>query len=480
MASSSSSSGSSSEDDKKVKTKPIAKKKGSSSSSSDSSDSDAKAKVAPKKKQVKKEESSSSDSDSEVEKAPPKKTKEAAKKKVAAKKEAPKKKEAAKKKEAPKKKESKKQESSSSSSESSESEDEAPAKKEVKKEESSSSSSDSSDSEEEGAKKKENDKKEEAGDSSSESDSSSDSEDEDSKETEESKLPTNETKKRKSDAVVTPENNGGDYKRQNLGEEDNTKVYVRGLPWKATEDEVRDFFAQCGEIASLELPMMDDGRSSGTAIIDFTTAEAAASAIEQNGADFNGRWLSIKYSSSKPIIAPREASQKEPGCTTVFVGNLSFQIDEDTLREAFQSCGEIASIRFAEDRESGAFKGFGHIEFVESESTDKAVEMAGTDILGRQVRVDYANDRRGGELNVHESFCSLRNMTQMSNSGVLVIFHHTQAAVVEEVVAEAEEEVEEGTWAVEEVVVGVEAVVEAGVAGEEEVSMLPRQRRMAV
>lgn len=115
--------------------------------------------------------------------------------------------------------------------------------------------------------------------------------DEGSNETKESNLPSNETKKRKSDAVITPENNGGDYKRQNLGEESNTKVYVRGLPWKSTEDEVHDFFAECGEIASLELPVMDDGRSSGTAIIEFITSEAAAAAIEKNGADFNGRWL---------------------------------------------------------------------------------------------------------------------------------------------------------------------------------------------
>ena len=44
---------------------------------------------------------------------------------------------------------------------------------------------------------------------------------------------------------------------------------------------------------------------------------------------------------------------------------------------------------------------------MESDSTDKAVEMAGTDILGRAVRVDYANDRRGGELNFHEMLCHL-------------------------------------------------------------------------
>ena len=80
------------------------------------------------------------------------------------------------------------------------------------------------------------------------------------------------------------------------------------------------------------------------------------------------------------------------------MGNLSFAIDEDTLREAFASCGEISSVRFAEDRETGAFKGFGHIEFVDTESTDLAVKMAGEDVMGRAIRVYYANSRNhGGE-----------------------------------------------------------------------------------
>jgi len=37
---------------------------------------------------------------------------------------------------------------------------------------------------------------------------------------------------------------------------------------------------------------------------------------------------------------------------------------------------------------------YGHIEFAQTEATDAAVKLAGTDILGRACRVDYANDRR--------------------------------------------------------------------------------------
>jgi len=95
-------------------------------------------------------------------------------------------------------------------------------------------------------------------------------------------------------------------------------------------------------------------------------------------------------------LAPREPSAKPDGCLTVFVGNLSFNVDEETLREAFKDCGEITSIRFVEDKATGEFKGFGYIEFASTESTDAAIKMSGTDILGRAVRVDYANDRRNG------------------------------------------------------------------------------------
>lgn len=140
--------------------------------------------------------------------------------------------------------------------------------------------------------------------------------------------------------------------------------------------------------------MQDDGRSSGTAIVTFADAAAAAAAVELNGNDFQGRWLSIKLSTPKPILSRREPTKKEEGCVTVFIGNLPWDVDEETVRGVFGECGEINMIRFATDRETGNFKGFGHVEFMETEATDKAIALAGTEIMGRQVRVDFANDRR--------------------------------------------------------------------------------------
>jgi nucleolin len=289
--------------------------------------------------------------------------------------------------------------SSDGSSDSDDDETEVPAKKEtsttakknLKKEESSSSSSSSSSSDSDDFDDDEAPTKKKAKvESVTKKKVSND-------DTEESNVPAGvPSSKRKAEAMSESNN---DTEEGGGGEGTETKIYIRGLPWRCTEDEVRDFFASCGEMTTVELPLMDDGRSSGTAIIDFSTPSGAAASLEHNGADFGGRWLNIKYSSSKPIIAPRESSQKDEGCVTVFVGNLSFNIDEDTLRETFKDCGTISSIRFAEDKETGQFKGFGHVEFEETEATDAAVALAGTYVMDRPIRVDYANQKKsfGGD-----------------------------------------------------------------------------------
>jgi nucleolin len=51
------------------------------------------------------------------------------------------------------------------------------------------------------------------------------------------------------------------------------------------------------------------------------------------------------------------------------------------------------SVRFATDRETGEFRGFGHVEFEDVDAAKKAVAMSGTDVLGRAIRIDFAAPR---------------------------------------------------------------------------------------
>merc|ERR1719273_704607 len=81
----------------------------------------------------------------------------------------------------------------------------------------------------------------------------------------------------------------------------------------------------------------------------------------------------------------------------VFVGNLSYDIDDEKCKEFFKEIGEPTDIFWLTDRESGEFKGCGFLTFASPEIADKAVEeMAGKDLMGRTLKIDWAEDRKGG------------------------------------------------------------------------------------
>jgi nucleolin len=79
--------------------------------------------------------------------------------------------------------------------------------------------------------------------------------------------------------------------------------------------------------------------------------------------------------------------------STVFVGNLPWSVTEDTMREWFGEIGEVVAVRIAEDPETGKRKGFGHVEFAEPASAQKAVEFNGEELEGRALRIDVSAPR---------------------------------------------------------------------------------------
>ena len=82
----------------------------------------------------------------------------------------------------------------------------------------------------------------------------------------------------------------------------------------------------------------------------------------------------------------------------LYVGNLSFNTTEDELRTVFEKHGGVGSVNIITDRETGRSRGFGFVEMDESSGADSAMSaLDGTDLGGRSLRVNEANDRpRGG------------------------------------------------------------------------------------
>ncbi|KAL9002189.1 MAG: hypothetical protein Q9188_004869 [Gyalolechia gomerana] len=79
----------------------------------------------------------------------------------------------------------------------------------------------------------------------------------------------------------------------------------------------------------------------------------------------------------------------------LFVGNLSWNVDEEWLAREFEGQGEIKSTRIVTDRETGRSRGFGYVEFVNPSDGLKAYKaMKETMIDGRTINLDFAGVKK--------------------------------------------------------------------------------------
>ena len=87
----------------------------------------------------------------------------------------------------------------------------------------------------------------------------------------------------------------------------------------------------------------------------------------------------------------------------IFVGNLSREADEDDLKKAFESFGQVESANIIKDKYSRESKGFGFVEMPSKTEGQSAIEgLNGKDLQGKSISVNEARprvDKRGGKGN---------------------------------------------------------------------------------
>jgi len=81
----------------------------------------------------------------------------------------------------------------------------------------------------------------------------------------------------------------------------------------------------------------------------------------------------------------------------IYVGNLSRDVTEDDLRQAFEAFGEVSSVNIIKDRFTGESRGFGFVEMPTKTDAEAAITgMNGQDLKGRAVNVNEARPRAQG------------------------------------------------------------------------------------
>lgn len=85
----------------------------------------------------------------------------------------------------------------------------------------------------------------------------------------------------------------------------------------------------------------------------------------------------------------------------IYIGNLSQEVTDEDLREAFEAFGEVASAKVIKDNFSGASRGFGFVEMPNNSEADSAMKaLNGEELKKSRLKISEArprsDKRRGG------------------------------------------------------------------------------------
>jgi len=171
------------------------------------------------------------------------------------------------------------------------------------------------------------------------------------------------------------------------------KLYVGNISYDSTKDDLIELFSQYGNVEDVYIPVdRESGYPRGFAFVTMKNEEADVAVEQANGIEFHGRTIDVKESLPRgQKTVPKERKNKNE--VKLYIGNMSFDTEEETLRSLFEEFGPIVDLYLPLDRFSGRPRGFA---FVTMSPDDAANAIDGTDGLeldGRILRVNEAQPK---------------------------------------------------------------------------------------
>ncbi|KAH3920348.1 hypothetical protein HBI56_068910 [Parastagonospora nodorum] len=188
-------------------------------------------------------------------------------------------------------------------------------------------------------------------------------------------------------------NAGGDQSFDNAPMADNNygpinvkedgKMFIGGLNWETTEESLKDYFSQFGEVS--ECTVMRDsatGRSRGFGFLTFRDPKCVNTVMVKE------HYLDGKIIDPKRAI-PREEQERT---SKIFVGGVSQEATEEDFTNFFKSFGRVVDATLMMDKETGRPRGFGFVTFDGDAAVDATLRQP-LQILGKPIEVKRAQPR---------------------------------------------------------------------------------------
>ncbi len=183
-------------------------------------------------------------------------------------------------------------------------------------------------------------------------------------------------------------------------------VHVSNLAKGVTEDNLKEVFQSCGAIHVVHIAQdKKTGMFKSSGLVQFVDPSPVPAAIRLSGTDIGGQTINVRHSKfavDQEAAAVNQIHEQRPpssemgesGSThepefhesTVFVAGLAKTVTNDTLEQAFLSCGPIKAVHIVLDKK-GKSKGFGLVQFEEPSGRVKAEQLSGTSLAGKTMVV---------------------------------------------------------------------------------------------
>ena len=214
-----------------------------------------------------------------------------------------------------------------------------------------------------------------------------------------------------SEAAESPAEEGGG------GEEDRSKrVYVGNLAWQVSWQDLKDHMRSTGlDVTRANVITGNDGRSKGCGIVEFATVADAQQAVETlNDTELKGRQIFVREDREEKSghAAPAAAAATAAGGVSsgghrfstgeeaknrrVYVGNLSWDVAWQDLKDYMKQAGDVVHAEVISDLHTGRSKGCGIVEFETDEGAQRAIEtLTNTELKGRTIFVREDRETTG-------------------------------------------------------------------------------------
>mmetsp|Transcript_5490 Transcript_5490/g.7006 ORF Transcript_5490/g.7006 Transcript_5490/m.7006 type:complete len:344 (+) Transcript_5490:164-1195(+) len=191
-----------------------------------------------------------------------------------------------------------------------------------------------------------------------------------------------------------------------------TRLFVGNLPFAVDETSLNEFTSPAIITHIKWITDKETGKFYGSAFVEMKNSKDGAIAVtEKNGEKLMGRVIKINYAAAREgdVWPPKTKemtgnggqaggsgvkamSEKPDNCVKLFIGNLSYDIDDDAIVKFFANVeAEVKAVRWLHHKDSGDFKGCGYAEFWNTEACEKAATLNGKNLLGRPIRIDWTD-----------------------------------------------------------------------------------------